>query len=157
METIRLFAMQCEDETVAIVRMPVSPEKPYRIERLYQAASNHHVKVLHIHEITEEELPSKNGKPDRQFRDAWTSDGTKILFNMDKVRAIHLERLRFERLPILEQLDKDWMRAAGRGKKDEADAIEAKREVLRNFPQDSASAFAAAKTPEEVAAIKLPV
>lgn len=80
--------------------------------------------------IEEIDLPS-----DRTFRNAWTYDGQRVCVDMPKARTLHLDRIRQARKPVLDQLDKDWMRAMGQRKQAEADTIEAQRQVLRNLPQ----------------------
>jgi hypothetical protein len=94
---------------------------------------------------------------DRLFRMAWFDEGAgKIAHDMVKVRDTHLERLRAERNDQLDALDRDWMRATGKGDKAEAEAIEAKRQALRDMPVTVAPALEAAQTVEDVKAIKLP-
>lgn len=72
--------------------------------------------------------------PDREYRNAWRDRGGKVEEDLPHARQIHLERLRGERQPILDQLDREWHRATGRGKKSDADAIEVKRQALRDLP-----------------------
>lgn len=81
-------------------------------------------------DITEKELPN------RVFRNAWRHHvRDKIQVDPAKATEIHLHRIRKARERQLAKLDADWMKASGRGKKAEADAVEAKREFLRNLPQ----------------------
>lgn len=70
----------------------------------------------------------------RVFRDAWKLNGRSVEVDMPKARLVHLNNIRIERQPILERLDKDWMRAAGQKRQKDADAIEAKRQALRDLP-----------------------
>lgn len=93
---------------------------------------------------------------DRTFRDAWVDDGRAIIHDMPKARDICLARLRLERNKKLDALDNDWMRASGQKDAAEADAVEAKRQELRDFPADIAAALAAAKDVEALKAIALP-
>jgi hypothetical protein len=93
---------------------------------------------------------------DREFRNAWVDDGRAITHDMDKARALCIERLRLARNEKLDALDKDWMRASGQKDQAEADAVEAERQVLRDFPADIAAALDAAATVEDLKAIKLP-
>jgi hypothetical protein len=94
---------------------------------------------------------------DRSFRMAWFDEGAgKIAHDVVKVRDTHLERLRAERNDKLDALDREWMKATGQGKKADAEAIEAKRQALRDMPVTIASALEAAQTVEDVKAVKLP-
>jgi len=90
---------------------------------------------------------------DRRYRSAWKDDGAAIVHDMPKAREIHLRRIRNARGPRLDQLDRDWNRAYGRGKKRDADAIEAKREELRELPATLATALEAAQTIAELEAL----
>lgn len=93
---------------------------------------------------------------DDTFRDAWTDDGSnKPGHDMVKARDIHATRLRRQRVPLLESLDKEWMRETGRGRKAQADAVEAKRERLRDFAPVQA-AIDAAQTVDVLKGVRLP-
>lgn len=96
--------------------------------------------------VTEAELP-----PNRVYRNAWRHDGKKIYHDMPHARKIHLEQVRQARLEQLGKLDRDWMRATGRGGTAEAALIEAKREALRNLP--TTLPLESAKTVEELKAL----
>lgn len=92
---------------------------------------------------------------DRKYRAAWTDTGAGISHDMGKARGICLARLRAQRNEKLAELDKDWMRASGQ-KSGDAELIEAKRQELRDFPQDVADTLNAAKDIEALKAIQLP-
>lgn len=92
---------------------------------------------------------------DRTFRDAWEDDGASIRTNMPKARAIHLGRVRATRARALANLDAEWMRAQGQGKKTEAEAVEAKRQALRDLP--ITLGVDGARTPEELAVLWSPL
>jgi len=72
--------------------------------------------------------------PDRTYRGAWRDDGESIGHDIGQARKIHLDRIRRARLSRLDQLDRDWMRAVGRGDLDDANRIEADRQELRDLP-----------------------
>jgi hypothetical protein len=96
-----------------------------------------------------------NENIDRSFRDAWKESNGKIDHDFDKVHKIHLARLREQRATMLENLDGEWMRAVGQGETDEAKAIEAERQKLRDFPQVVQPRLNSAKTMEEIKAINI--
>lgn len=83
----------------------------------------------------------------RTFRNAWTLNGDKIDHDMPKARSIHMDRIREARDEKLKSLDNDWMKATGQNKKAEAEAVEAKRQWLRDIPQ---TFDLNAATPEEL-------
>lgn len=107
-------------------------------------------KVTSWTRIKGEDLPI-----DRTFRHAWRHDGKKFTHDMKKVREIHVERQRIARIPLLEQLDREWMKAMGQGNKVEADRIELERQKLRDLPTTIQPELEKAKTPEEVRKIGL--
>ncbi len=96
--------------------------------------------------INQEELPA-----DRTFRDAWKDSGIHIYHDMEKCRAIHRDRLRQARTPLLEALDIEYQRA------DEQDDLKVKRELatrkqkLRDVTKNPSIDTAA--TPDELKAV----
>lgn len=98
------------------------------------------------------EVPS-----DRTYRDAWTDSMRQgIIHDMGKARALHLGFLRVERAGVMEQLDRDFTRALGQKRPTEADAIEAKRQALRDMPVTLGPAIEAAQTVNDLKLIRLP-
>ena len=74
---------------------------------------------------------------DRRWRSCLRADKSgKIGVDMPPARAQRLEEIRVERNRRLVELDGPWMRATGQGKTTEGDAIEAKRQQLRDIPND---------------------
>jgi hypothetical protein len=74
---------------------------------------------------------------DRTFRNAWERDGAApVKINMDKARKIATSAIRTERAPLLTELDKAFTRAQGQKDDKMADAVEAKRQALRDAPAD---------------------
>lgn len=92
---------------------------------------------------------------DRTYRGALVDDGKALYHDLPKARDIHLARLRRQRTPLLEELDREWMRATGQGKREEVSQIEAKRQALRDMPVTLAPALAAAKTTEQLKTVAL--
>lgn len=85
---------------------------------------------------------------DRTFRDAWKHDGAAVVHDMDKAKAIHVERIRKAREPLLAALDVQVIRALGKG--EPVTAIEAQKQKLRDAPADPK--IAEAKTIEDLKA-----
>lgn len=103
-------------------------------------------------DATNVQVIEKNAIPnDRTFRDAWAQNGKAVHVDMPKARELHMGRLRKMRNEKLDQLDKDFNRASGQKKQAEADAIEAKRQRLRDMP--ATFDLSAAKTPDELKAM----
>lgn len=74
---------------------------------------------------------------DRTFRNAWERDGAKpVKVNMDKAREIAKRNIRSERGPLLDELDKHFTKAQGQRDDKAAEAVEAKRQKLRDAPAD---------------------
>jgi hypothetical protein len=85
---------------------------------------------------------------DRTFRDAWTLAANGIEHDMEKCRAIHRDRLRARRAPLLQKLDVDYMRALEKGQS--TSAIVAKKQALRDAP--AFAAIDSARTVDELVA-----
>ena len=89
---------------------------------------------------------------DRTYRDAWTDASGAITHDMPKAREIHRRAIRERRAAALDDLDRQYNRAAGQKRpQQELDRIEAARQVLRDAPADPR--IEAAKTVEELKAI----
>ena len=75
---------------------------------------------------------------DRTYRNAWVGTNGKdgITHDMPKAREYHRSLLREKRVRALTELDGEFMRALGQGKKAEQDAVEAERQKWRDAPAD---------------------
>ena len=97
------------------------------------------------------ELPADWVAPPRDFRNAWKLEGGKIGHDMEKCRAIHKDKLRLARAPLLAALDVEYQRA------DEADDKAAKADIAKRKQAlrdvTAAPEIEAAKTPEELKAV----
>lgn len=80
--------------------------------------------------------------PERTFRGAWRKNGATISHDMAKARSLMRDMLRAERSLRFNALDGQWMRAVAKNDTATAAAIEAKREILRNWPTDQRIAAA---------------
>ena len=88
--------------------------------------------------------------PSHRFRDCWRLDGQAIKVDMALARAQRLAEIRAARNVRFAALDAEWMRAIGQKRTAEADAIEAKRQVLRDVPQACAPLLDACATADEL-------
>jgi hypothetical protein len=81
--------------------------------------------------INENDIPQ-----DRTFRNAWTDefDTPTVDINLDKAKAIHLEKLRLERNELLSKEDKNYMISLERGLVEEAKEIAERKQQLRDMP-----------------------
>jgi hypothetical protein len=73
-----------------------------------------------------------NSLPDREFRDAWTIDGT---IDLEKAKKIWQKKIRVVRDAKLKELDIKWMQAMERGEVKIAASIAADKQVLRDLPE----------------------
>lgn len=112
--------------------------------------------------FTADKMPLKGWRPvdprdipaDRTYRDALRDTGTAIAHDMEHVKRIALDHVRQERAPLFAEFDALWMRANGQGDAKAAAEIEAKRQALRDAPQELAKALAEVKTVDEVKALR---
>lgn len=93
--------------------------------------------------VDESALPA-----DRAFRNAWRVGAGGIGCDMASAKNLARDTLRAERAERFKVLDGQWMRAMGRGDSALAAEIEAKREAMRNWPQDAR--LDASATPDEL-------
>ena len=110
--------------------------------------------------IDESEIPK-----DRSYRDALTDDGGKLAHDMPRARALHLGKLRRQRVDKLADLDRQFTLATAamldddEAKANEAKArakvIERKRQKLRDMPTAVAPALDAATDTDALKAIAL--
>lgn len=99
--------------------------------------------------VDDSELPQ-----DRTFRGGWTLRDGRVAHDMERCREIWREKLRAERAPKLAALDVEFMRADERGDAAKKTEIAARKQALRDAPNDPR--IEAAKTPEELKQIELP-
>lgn len=95
-----------------------------------------------------------NVPADRTFRGAWVFSGNGIDHDMAKARAIHRDRMRAARAPLLAALDVEYQRADERGDAKAKADIAARKQTLRDAPADPR--IEAANTIDELKAITLP-
>ncbi len=98
--------------------------------------------------------PSNNRRtslPDTTFRDAWILDGDRIVHDMDKARAIHRDRMRAARAPLLAALDVAYQRADEQSDAAAKPSVAARKQALRDVTTDPAIAEAA--SPEALKAV----
>lgn len=80
------------------------------------------------------ELPEGSKLPSsREFRDAWTCKGEKIVVDASKAKDIHLGRIRHVRNIELDKLDKEQLRHLA--EPDKLKELDEKKQVLRDLPE----------------------
>lgn len=124
-------------------REPTDENLAFEISRTFAGST---AQPVRYRRVDASEVPR-----DRTFRNALADDGGRLSHRMPRAREIHLARLREARQPMLDQLDRDWMRANGRGDSKEMAAIEARRQVLRDLP--ATIGIEKAKTTDELKAM----
>lgn len=79
-------------------------------------------------------LPPGTKLPTHRFRGSWRWSGSSVQVDMPLARVQRMAEIRAERDSRFPTLDAEWMRATGQKKTAEADAIEVKRQTLRDIP-----------------------
>jgi hypothetical protein len=92
--------------------------------------------------------------PHCEFRNAMVWDGKNVVHHMGRARELRREQLRRERAPVLDALDREFNKAVGTKNSKSADAIEAKRQRLRDVTAHPA--IDKATTLDELRAVALP-
>ncbi len=83
----------------------------------------------------------------REFRDAWTVNGT---IDVEKAKEVWKNKIRSTRNKRLQDLDIEWMKAMEKGQTTIASAISADKQVLRDITKSEE--LTKAKTVEEIKA-----
>jgi len=113
---------------LSIFRGALTDEQIFReVERMYR---DPRASAIGFRRIDDTDLPT-----DRTYRDAWADTGAgPLTHDMPRARGLHLARVRLARAKRFAELDSEWMRAAGQGKKADEAAVEARRQALRDLP-----------------------
>lgn len=127
----------------AVVSVPESISERQALERAIAKLPAYVGSAYQV--VDESAIPT-----DRTFRKAWKAGAGCVDCDMTAAKGIARDMLRAERAERFKKLDGEWMRAMGRGDAS-ASTIEAKREVLRNWPQDPR--IGACATPAELKAL----
>jgi hypothetical protein len=143
---IMQFVVQQYHQRSGAVMWEQLPTKAAVDAEVARSSFDHPVKAWRF--IEPSEVP-----PDRTFRNAWRDSGKAIVHDMDKAREHVLKTVRKHRGPKLDALDRDWMRAFGKGDKAETARIEAQRQKLRDLPQSLDKPLKAASSVDELKAL----
>ena len=73
--------------------------------------------------------------PDREFRNAWILEDGSITHDLEKARAIQLERIRLAREPKLAELDQQYMLSLEQGNTTAIAEIVSQKQVLRDITE----------------------
>ena len=125
------------------------PDPKREIERWRQSLSRQEPRDVSFRAMSSSAIPQ-----DRYFRNAWcdVSPEPVIDIDMDKARAIHKDRLRARRAPMLAQLDVDYQRADEQGDKKKKRDIAIRKQALRDVTDDPN--ILGAKTVNELKAVQ---
>jgi hypothetical protein len=113
------------------------------IETCIKKYADIHGQPKFVREISLADLPNN-----RLFRNAWRDDGKAIIHDMPTVNAIYLERIRQARIPILADLDMQYLQADEKSDVAAKTAIATQKQVLRDLP--TTLDLSSAKTPDDV-------
>ena len=89
--------------------------------------------------------------PELLWQEAFEKGNGGVAVNMPKARECARKEIRRLRAPMFPHLDAEWMKATGQKNVLAADAIDAKRQRLRDAPQDPR--IEAAQTTDELKAL----
>lgn len=140
-----LYLIKRTDGGVSIMRTVADDTDPE--SEIARWHPNDRDEVLSVQRIEESDIPT-----DRYFRDAWRSpDSRRIQVNMPKARDIHRAALRRRRKPLMAALDTEYMRADEAGDVGLKAQIIARKQALRDVPQDPR--IERADTPDKLKAV----
>jgi hypothetical protein len=148
------FAYTRPDGGISIVNAARKQDIEQRVGKLTDAQYRAHVRGRSIPPDATDvvELPADWSAPaDRTFRDAWRLTSGKIEHDMAKAKAIHRDRLRAQRAPLLAALDVEYQRADEKGDTEKKQAIAKRKQALRDVTADPAIELA--DTPDALKAV----
>jgi hypothetical protein len=114
-------------------------------------------KLIHPGEyVSHREMPDDASPGDRTFRNAWADETPEPVIDIDmsKASGIWRDKLRAQRAPLLQELDAKYMKAIESGNQAEMARVAARKQILRDAPQDQR--ISAATTADELKDIELP-
>lgn len=120
------IVLKGKDGSVAIMTLTEGADKTNAIRKFKES----HDKGFYVDHIEfEGDLPL-----DREFRDAWTLKGSKIVVDSIKAASIHIERVRHIRNKELAKLDAEQLRHLSDAEK--LKELEKKKQLLRDLPEN---------------------
>jgi hypothetical protein len=135
-----LYALARTDGGVSLMVTTVDQDPQDEINKWSNAEKDLIVKVI---KIDKSQVPLF-----RRYRDAWTWNGSKVVHDMPRARNILRRDMRIVREPLLQALDRDYMRADEAGNTELKQQIAAKKQALRDVTNDPA--IEAAATAEDL-------
>lgn len=117
-----------EDQTLGLWTRPANDANVFA--EMTKAFATRLAKPVSYVVVEEQSIPV-----DRTYRNALRHTGSEFAYDLEHAKGLHLALLRQARVGALEQLDREWMKAAGQKDQATADAVEAQRQVLRDLPQ----------------------
>jgi hypothetical protein len=96
---------------------------------------------LSLEQIIDKDIPVDRSKDtleasdlptDRTYRNAWTKGDRQVGINVEKAKALHKDKIRAVRDPLLEAEDVNYMRADEAGNNSEKQAVRARKQALRD-------------------------
>lgn len=132
-----------KDGSVAIMTTVSDETRPE--DEIAKWTEEHRSSVDSHRPLDEAEMPE-----DRYFRDAWKHHDDSLGIDMDKCRDIHKDTLRELRLPKLEALDIEFIRASEAGDAFKQSEVAFRKQALRDVTVSPE--ILNAQTPEELKA-----
>ena len=99
----------------------------------YLATPGNNFTVVSFREIADTDIPPQQRPGNREFRDAIVDDGTRIVVDMAKARAMHVTRLAAKRSERLAALRDEWLAAQEDGDVGAETAAKARAAALRSL------------------------
>lgn len=155
MGTKVIEVVDAETNEVSLQTVPVDPQTDV-VDKWVTSAKPEWLPIFGWRIIMPEDIEANTGglKKPRAFRDAWRDNGTKVVHDMAKARAIKTGHIRAERDKRLPVEDIELMKATEAGDTPKADAIKAKKQKLRDMPATIQPDLGAITTPEALEAFE---
>lgn len=92
--------------------------------------------ILEYHFIDDADVTPELNKENRMYRKAATFLNGKVVYDLDRAKAIHLDVLREMRIPKLKELDWQYQQADEQGNLSKKQEIATLKQTLRDIPQN---------------------
>jgi len=117
--------LKAKDGSIAVMSLVEGADKKEAIKKF---------KEMHVEDMYEEQFELKEDKlpKSREFRDAWTVNGSNIVVDSSKASLIHKKHIRHARNAALNDLDKEQLKYLSDVEK--LKEIEDRKQILRDLP-----------------------
>lgn len=125
----RHFILKKTDNSICVMCLRPDANLEEELAKLTEDGSVSFVEAV---QIDKARIPK-----DSAYREAWEFNGSDVVYNLEKAKEAHRNKLRSARIEAFEKLDIEISKALAQGDQAKVSEIEAKRQKLRDAPTSS--------------------